>query len=258
MKIYLDLVFLLNFFFDLLLLATLKIVLKRKVKWRRILCGGLVGGLSIFFLFLPFNSFTLFLGKILISIVMLGVSFGFTDKKTFWQNFFYLYFISILLGGFLYYLNLEFSYQNQGMIFFSNGFSINFLLLIFLSPIICYLYLKQDKTLKNIHHFSSQITIFYQGKKYTYQAYLDTGNKLYDPYFHRPIILLYDPKFPKIKKPIYIPYHTVEHSSLLEGFIADSIQLESGKMVLKPFIALSKNKFQIPNTQVLLHQDYLE
>ncbi len=258
MKIYLDLVFLINFFFDWMLLATVKIVLKQRIKWKRLLLGSLVGACSIFFLFLPLNSFTLFFLKVLIALLMIRVSFGYQDLKTYLQQILYLYLISILLGGFLYYLNLEFSYQNIGIIFFHNGYSINYLLLIILSPIILYFYLKQDKTLKNIHHFSLSLQLTYQGKTYKYQAYLDTGNKLYDPYFHKPIVLLYDPKFPKIKNPIYIPYQTVEHTSILEGFIAEKIELETGKIISKPLIAFSKKSFQIPNTQVLLHQDYLE
>lgn len=258
MKIYLDLVFFINFMFDLLLLLTVKIVLKRKVKWYRVLLGSLVGALSIFFLFIKLNSITLFLLKAIISLFMVGVTFGIKNKNDFFKNTLYLYFISIILGGFLYYLNLEFSYQNIGLVFFHNGFSINFILLLIISPIILYIYIKQDRELKIINNYRFHVEIYYKNRKREYEAYLDTGNKLYDPYFHKPIILLYDPNFPKINNPIYIPYQTLEHSGLLECVKVDKIFLDDGRIINKPLIALSKHKLKIDGVDVLLHKDYLE
>ncbi len=258
MKVYLDLVFFLNFMFDFLLLLTVKIVLKRRVKWYRVLLGALVGALSIFFLFIKLNTVTLFLLKIIISLFMLSITFGFPSLKEFLKNFLYLYFISIILGGFLYYLNLEFSYQNIGLVFFHNGFSINFILLILLSPLIIYFYIKQDRSLKIIQNCDYQVDLYVQQKIYHYHAYLDTGNKLYDPYFHKPIILLYDPDFPKMKKPLMIPYDTLEHHGLLECMKVDKIILDQHKVILKPYIALSKEPFQIDGVSMILHKDYLE
>lgn len=258
MKIYLDLVFFLNFMFDFLLLLTVKIILKRKVKWYRILIGALVGALSIFFLFIKLNSITLFLLKVIISVLMIGVTFGIKNKKVFLKEILYLYFVSIILGGFLYYLNLEFSYQNIGLVFFHNGFSINFILLIILSPIILYLYIKQERELKIIKNYHYKVEIYYKKTKKEYQAYLDTGNKLYDPYLHKPIILLYDPNFPSIKKPLFIPYQTLDNTGILECFKADKIILDNGKTISKPIIALSKEPFKMEDIQMLLHKDYLD
>lgn len=258
MKIYLDLIFFINFMFDLLLLLTLKIILKRKVKWYRVLLGALVGAFSIFFLFIELNSVTLFLFKAFISLLMIGVTFGLKNRNDFIKNILYLYFISIILGGFLYYLNLEFSYKNVGLIFFYNGFSINFILLIILSPIILYFYIKQDRELKVIKNYYYQVEIHYKKIKREYCAYLDTGNKLYDPYFHKPVILLYDSNFPKIDNPIYIPYQTLEHSGLLECMKVDKIILDDGRIINKPLVALSKDKLRIEGVNVLLHKDYLK
>lgn len=258
MKIYLDLVFFINFMFDFLLLLTVKIILKRQVSKKRILLGSLVGALSIFFLFLPLNSITLFLLKVIISLGMTAVTFGIKDRKMYFKDLLYLYFSSIILGGFLYYLNLEFSYQNTGLIFFHNGFSINFVLLLILSPIILYLYMKQERELKTINNYYYKVELFWNHSKREYLAYLDTGNKLYDPYFHKPIILLYDPEFDSIENPIYIPYQTLEHSGLLEGFKADKIILNHKKTIYKPLVALSKDNFQIEGIKMLLHKDYLD
>lgn len=258
MRIYLDLVFLINFMFDLLLLITVKIVLKRKIKWYRLLLGSIVGALSIFFLFMPLNTITLFLLKVIISLLMVLTTFGFNNIKEYLKNILYLYFISIILGGFLYYLNLEFSYKNIGLVFFNNGFSINFILLLILSPIILYIYIKQDRTLKYINNCYYELDLFYNSKKYHYRAFLDTGNKLYDPYFHKPIILLYDKNFKSPTKPIYIPYKTLEHSGVLECFRATKIILDNGKIINKPLVSISKEPFNLDDVQVLLNQQHLE
>ena len=48
----------------------------------------------------------------------------------------------------MYFLNYTFSSKHQGLIFFSNGLSINFIVMIILSPIIIYYYVKEYKSHK--------------------------------------------------------------------------------------------------------------
>ena len=91
MKVYLDLVFLLNTAFDFLLLTTTSYLLKRNVKLKRIILGSVIGGLSIFLLFLKLNNFTLFIFKVVISIVMILSTFSFKNFKYFINNLIYLY-----------------------------------------------------------------------------------------------------------------------------------------------------------------------
>ena len=244
MKVYLDLVFFMNFGFDFLLLLTVNLVLKRNRKLPSILLGSAIGALSIFFLFLPLNSVTLFLLKILVSFLMI------------WTTF-YLYFISILLGGFLYYLNLEFSYQNQGLIFFHNGFSINFILLFILSPFILWCYLKQIKSFKTTYHAYYQVELIYLGKSYFHTGYLDTGNKLYDPYKHRPVLLLYDPKL-KLKKNtklIYIPYEGLNHTGVIPCVVVEKVIIDGTIEKEKLLVGLSQEPFKIDGISMILHVD---
>ena len=257
MKIYVDVVFFINFVFDLLLLITVNIILKRNALFKRILLGGLIGGLSIFFLFIRLSSFSLFILKVLISISMIIITFGYKDKKHFIKNLLYLYFTSIILGGFMYYLNNEFSYRNEGLIFIHNGFSINFIMLFILSPIILYLYIKQKHDLKIINNYYYKVSFKYKNKVYTYNAYLDTGNKLYDPYTRSPVILLYD-KGIKIENPIYIPYKTLNNNGIIEAFKINEIIINDKLIKRKVIIGLSKDKFKIDGVDLILNESYLE
>jgi len=51
MKIYIDYVFFVNFLFDFILLMGISALLKRNVKFFKILLGSFLGGLSIIILF---------------------------------------------------------------------------------------------------------------------------------------------------------------------------------------------------------------
>ncbi|MDD3304641.1 MAG: sigma-E processing peptidase SpoIIGA, partial [Bacilli bacterium] len=136
MKVYIDLILLLNFLFDFLLLLTVGILLRRNASLKRITLGALIGSFSVICLFLDITSFQLFVFKIVTSILMVIVSFKYRDLKYTFRNILYLYISSIILGGFLYLLNVEFAYKQDGLIFYHNGLSINWIVLLITSPAI--------------------------------------------------------------------------------------------------------------------------
>ena len=129
MTVYVDMVFLLNFYLDFLILMTTCITLKRKTTIRRIVLGAFIGSLSIFFLFFAIPSFLLFFFKLFIAILMVISTFHYKDLKYTLNNLGYFYMISVILGGFFYYLNIEFSYQSVGLVFFHKKVNGNLLFL---------------------------------------------------------------------------------------------------------------------------------
>lgn len=156
MKIYVDLIIILNFMLDFLLLLSLSLILKRNAKILRLLLGALIGGISIVFLFINVSSLELFFYKVFISILMILISFGFKNIKYTFKNMVYLYLLSIILGGGLYFINDELAYKNEGLIFFHNGFSINVLIIIIASPIILFLYIKDSRKHNSVGRVTSQ------------------------------------------------------------------------------------------------------
>ncbi|MBO5414178.1 MAG: sigma-E processing peptidase SpoIIGA [Bacilli bacterium] len=250
MTIYLDLVFFINLFFDFILLTATKHILKQRVKLYRLILGSLIGSLSIFFLFININSIELFIFKIIISILMILISFG---KKNFIKNYMYFYIISIFLGGSMYFLNLTFSSKNQGLIFFSNGLSINFIVMIILSPIIIYYYVKEYKNYKNTITNCYLIDLYINNKKYCLKGYLDTGNTLIDPYKKRGVILL---NLDKLKlennnKIIYVPYKTITNNGVIKCFKIDKIIINN-KEFTNLLIGDVKNHFKLENADCIL------
>lgn len=260
MKLYVDLIVLLNFFLDFLLLLSVSLILKRNAKLIRLLIGALVGGLSIVALFISFNSFTLFVFKVFISILMILISFGFKDIKYTFNNFIYLYLVSIILGGFLYYINDEFSYKNTGLIFFHNGFSINWILIIFSTPIILILYVKQSRKLKEEYSKKYEVDItFLNGKTSRLTGFLDTGNNLTDPYKKRPIIIInkeilkgYNPRC------ILVPCITVNKESMLNCFRIKKIVINGKIIEDEVLVGISDNNFNIDGVDLLLHKKIIK
>ena len=190
MKIYLDLVMILNFVIDFLLLMSVSIILKRKASVNRLLIGSFIGGLSIIFLFLNISSLELFIYKISISIIMTVIAFKYINIKYTLINLLYLYMSSIILGGFLYFLNLEFSMKHIGIVFINNGLSINFIFLLVTSPLILYIYIKETKKLRYKYSIYYNIEIYINKNKYNYIGYMDTGNILKDPMTGKIVILI--------------------------------------------------------------------
>lgn len=239
MKIYLDLVFVLNFCFDFILLLSVSTILKRNISFKRILLGALIGGISIFSLFLRISSFVLFIFKCLISIIMVLTTFSYKNSKYTIKNIGYLYMNSLILGGFLYFLNTQFAYKHEGLVFYYNGLSINFIFLIIFSPIIIYIYIRQVKDLKNNYSLYHKVKIYYQNKVYKVTGYLDTGNKLIDPLTKKPVVILNEKIIEDIGKYRFIPYQTINSEGLIKCIKTNiEIDKEIKKNIL---VGLTKN-----------------
>ncbi len=227
MKIYIDLVLFLNFAFDFILLLSVSILLRRIISINRIIIGAFLGSLSILLLFLKINSFQLFIIKILISIIMILVTFGYKNKIYFFKNIVFLYMASVVLGGFLYFLNIQFSYKHNGLIFFHNGLSINFIFLIIFSPIIIYIYIKQGLSLKQNYSKYHKIKIYLNNNIIDCIGYIDTGNKAVDPYFKRKIILINNNNSLKLPDDfILVPLNTINSKGVIKCYKIDKLEID--------------------------------
>ena len=249
MTVYIDGLLFLNFYLDFLLLLTVVVILKKNVKLFRIILGSFLGSLTILVLFFEIGSLELFFIKIYLSFIMCIVCFGYHNLKSFLINVGCFYMVSILLGGFLYFLNITFSYKNNGLVFFNNGISVNALFLILVSPIILYFYLKQMKMFKSkvVCFFKTNI---YVGKKVlNLNGYLDTGNSL--TYKSKPVILTnIDNNFRN--KKIYIPYIVIGGSGVLECIKVRKVEVIGIGVFENVYLGFSKD-FKLAGADVLLN-----
>jgi len=261
MKIYLDLVLILNFVFDFLLLTCVSIFLRRNVSLTRLTIGAFIGSISILTLFLNINSFELFLIKVLISIFMCLTTFSYRNLKYTLKNLFYLYTTSMVLGGVLYFLNIEFSYKQVGLVFYHNGLSINVIVLIILSPIVLYVYSKQLKELRNNYSNYYKVKIKLDKHIINCNGFLDTGNKLQDPYFHKPVIILDKRKILfdiNEFEMILVPIITASGTSLMKCFKADYIDIKGVGIKNNFLIGFMEEKIKIDGVDLILNSKILE
>ena len=238
MTIYIDLVFFINLIMDFYILSGVKFLLKLQTKLYRIILGSIIGSSSILLLFLKLNTLELNIYKILISIIMTYVTFG---KNKFFNKLFYLYIISIIVGGSLYLINDSLGYKVDSFIFINNGYSINLIILLIISPLIIYLYIKEFLKFKKKINTTYNVIIKIKNKTINIEAFLDTGNKLIDPYFHRPIILL-NKKYINLKKHkiIYVPFNSLNNNGILKCIIPEYILIDNKKYD-KCLIGISEN-----------------
>ena len=254
MKIYLDIVFFINFFIDFILLFGTTKLLKKATSLKRLLIGSLIGTLSICLMFLNLNSLELFIYKVITSILIILVTFG---RKDFKKNIMYFYILSIILGGTLYLLDITFTYKSTGLVFIKNSYILNFLLIIVCTPIIIYLYIKEHKTFKLLISNKYIIDIYINNNKYTLEAILDTGNDLVDPYKKRPIILIDKPVEQKRKKLIYVPYKALNTNGIIPCILPEKVIINN-KEFKNCLIGLSKDKFSLNGVSCILPNKFKE
>ena len=249
MTVYIDGVLFLNFYLDFLLLLTVVVILKRNVRIFRVVLGAFVGSLTILVLFFEISSLELFFIKIYLSFLMCILCFGYHNLKMFLTNIFTFYIVSILLGGFLYFLNITFSYKSVGLVFINEGLSVNAIFLILVSPIILYLYVKQVRMFKRRLSCFFKTNIYIGRKVLKLNGYLDTGNTL--SYKKRPVILTNIDNSFRNKK-VYIPYIVIGGTGILECIKVRKVEVIGLGVFENVYLGFSKD-FKAFGCDVLLN-----
>ena len=253
MKVYVDLVFFINFMFDLLLLMTVSIECKVYSKKRFLLLSSFFGSMSAFLLFLPINNISLFLFKVVISIIMLFIAFKITSKNLFITLIKSLYGNSIILGGVLYFFNNQINYKNIGLIFVKDSTTFNLLIIIISSPIIFYLYHKTMEKEKRKRELLHHISIKYKDKTIDTLGYLDTGNNIKDPYKRRSIILINSSCLSlDLEESILVPFKTIDNTGLIRCCEIKEISVDNNILSNKYLLGISPKNIDINGASCIL------
>ena len=200
MTVYVDIIWLLNWLFDCLLLYWTVVILKSRVPFWRILAGGFIGSLIIL---LAFTSYAAWVDdiymKFLFSIFMVLTVFGFNRLKLFVKQLATLYFITFLSGGILLGLHYFFSFQvadmststQLGMNRFGDPMSWFFVIVGF--PLAWQF---SKRTLNGMEmtklHYEQLVTVTLQIGDFQaeYKGLIDSGNQLYDPISKSPVMIV--------------------------------------------------------------------
>ncbi|WP_102347019.1 sigma-E processing peptidase SpoIIGA [Bacillus sp. Marseille-P3661] len=246
MTIYLDVIWLLNFVFDLLLLLLTAIILKRRIiKWK-VIVGAFIGSTIVLLYFTPFQAMV---GhpfvKLLYSILIVYVAFGFHKFRTFFKNLFTFYFVTFTVGGGLlgihYFFQTEFMFMNGVMATSSGGFGdpVSWLFVIVGFPIIWYFSKKNidDVEVKKIHYDQlANVEIQVDDKVLSVRGLIDSGNQLYDPITKTPVMII---DMNKTKS--FFP-ESIQKSRNIEEFNWEEHELEwSHRLRLIPYRAVGQD-----------------
>ncbi|WP_042349014.1 sigma-E processing peptidase SpoIIGA [Bacillus massiliigorillae] len=200
MVAYIDLIILLNWCFDCLLLYWTSILLKRKIAFRRIVLGGAIGSVLILFFFSPFyNLANSVLIKIFFSLFMIFATFGFYRLKTFLKASAMFYFITFLTGGILLGVHFLFSFKFLAAdtnLFFatkSYGDPVSWLFVVGGFPT-AWMYSKRifgEMEMTNLLHDGIvNVEIKIKDCFLSCAGLIDTGNQLYEPITNTPVMIL--------------------------------------------------------------------
>ena len=180
--IYVDLLVIEDLILNYVIIISTGILLNRITRFKKVFLSSVIGTIPLILLFVNINSIYIFIINLLFSFIMSIIAFKYQDIIYTIKNIIYMYFISIFLAGSIYLINTDLLPQ-------INNNLLNFIIFVLLSPIITYIYIKIIKKLKNNYSNYYMIDIYLKDKpKITLNAFLDTGNKLIDPYTHKPII----------------------------------------------------------------------
>lgn len=237
MKIYLDLILVINFIIDYLLLYGTKKILKNKTSIKRILIGSIIGS-STSLLMIYQNNIII---KIILSILIIIITFGI---KNIIKNITYFYLLSIILGGTLYLFDL-------------NIYKLNYQILLIISPILIYLYIRENIKYKNIYSNNYIVEIYINNKLYKLEGMIDTGNELKDPYKKRSIILVnLNLDYTKYKY-LFVPYNALNTQGIIPCIKPDKIIINN-KIFTNYLIGLSKDKFHLNGVECILPNNIKE
>jgi stage II sporulation protein GA (sporulation sigma-E factor processing peptidase) len=232
LSIYLDAVWFLNLCFDGLLLMLTAVMLKRKLIFWRIAAGAFIGSLIVLLMFTPFSEIVAHpITKIIFSVCMVIIAFGFKRFRFFLQGLLCFYFSAFIVGGGLiglhYFIKSNIFLSEFGLLTVSSGLGdpVSWLFVIIGFPVIWYFARNrvEDIELKKIQYDQIvEVTIEIEGNLLQLRGLVDSGNHLYDPISKTPVMVL-DMK----KADHMLPPSLIEAAKNLDQLSFDQLEWEN-------------------------------
>ncbi len=261
--LYIDLFFLWNFWMNALVLFLVRQVTKT---YRTVRClisaaiGAFTACWSVVFYITGNPCWIMLVVQFVILIVMNVLAFG--GKNLLWHLFLFLLAGMAAAGVFLYLTSFVGLGRNAVAAGAVSG----------ISCVFCILLEKKSRIQWKEEHMKAKTVLEFGDRKLFATALMDTGNKLYDPFFHKPVILV-DEKMLKDmmnycreecpERLHFIPFHSVgKEQGMLEGITFDcvSIRWQDKKMKFYNVIAAATKEslYKGKEYQVIFHCGLLQ
>lgn len=249
MTVYWDLMFIINFFVDYLIIYSTAKIGYLNTDIYRMFFASLFGGIAGIFVFEIKYSFV-FLVYILLSLAINYIAF----KKIDFKILITFYIVTFIYGGIGNYVNNLFGVMRveNGFLYFENNI-IAVILSITICTFLVIMLLKLFKRCVIKSNLYNEIEIIYEGKNVSVTGYMDTGNLLLDPITQYPVILVdYEKVMDILPEPLktflnkgtdlsyslsrkylnrirLIPYKNSSSENILKGFKPDKVIIKGNK-----------------------------
>ena len=247
MVVYIEYVLLDNFIIDFIILYCVGNVLKLQKNYLRIILASLVGVAFAFTMpYIVLYNIVLFIIKLLMGVIIIFICYKFNNVKSFFLAYTLFIFLTFLLGGICYGLQsfVQTPIVTGNSITYNNSFPIS---LVVLSVFVFFILFKNLYNSIKLKQKIAIIDIFFQNKKLTINALIDSGNQLLDTQTKLPISFLdrqdFIKTFGQINFKEDLTYEnllckTISGSKLLDTILVDKLIINKKITFLNARIAL--------------------
>ena len=184
MTIYIDIVLIENIIMNYIILLATGLVLKTKIKHWKLLIASLIGAIyTVLTYIVSIEVYSNFFFKLLLSIIIIYVSFNPQNVKNMWKQIVVFYLVSFVFGGaafaVIYVIKPQDIYPIKAVALAA--------IIAFVITIIAFKIVKSKITKKDMF---KQIKLSIEGKKIYIRTMIDTGNLLKEPITGKPVIVV--------------------------------------------------------------------
>ncbi len=260
--IYVDVLFIVNFFITFFLLLVTAKLSKRDDKLGRCVLASFIGGLySLVILWQNLNFAASFIGKLAAACIIVITAFKFKTFKSYIKEVVIFFFVNFIFVGVMVGFWLIFKPKgiiiNNSTVYFNvsaRALLISAFIAYILSALIIRIY--NGKTAaKELY----SVTVFKNERRIRFFAFADSGNNLKEPFSDYPVIIAQNELFDGIDCRRLVPFNTIGGEGVLFAFKPDRVEISSSTgnaTVENVYIALSdkvkKGEYQgILNPKIL-------
>ncbi len=244
MVVYADILFIINFSMDFLILFGVGKLLNIRLKLFRISASGALGGAySVISLLIP-QPILRTLSAIAVSFILCLVAYPLHGKRRYLRSVFLFYSGSVLLGGCV---SVCYSFLNSLFPNISPGDGMTdiplgiFFAAAIISILLSFITGKLWNDQRSVMYVSA--TLEYMGSTSSLQLLCDSGNLLREPMSGLPVVVIAGKQASPetLKSPRFIPVKTASGSRVLYGFVPDrfTVHIKNKASALQCVIALA-------------------
>lgn len=252
LEVYPDVIFVLNFFLDFIILSMLKKVNRKKSPMKMRILAAILGALATVIISI-FPWMNIILRFIIINVVasalMLQLAFGRMKTADLIKQVITLYLITYFIGGLInsiyYYTNIRQHLIHFGnSIIFSNisGTFVIIVMVLLIPALILLLWLYRIIQSDNLEVYD--VELIYNNSLINTKGFFDTGNCLYDPIFKKPVIIIENSLLEELLTPeLRKEYETMKFSmdgKGIETVDSDAERLSSLNLRIIPYQSIGK------------------